>query len=173
MSGVTQSVELLLDDAAERTVLERWRRLQDAGLPSMARHTGATNRPHITLGVADAVPARTETELRSLVPHLPVTVTLGGLVVFGNGRERVLAWLVVPSAALLELHARTAALWPSGARHLRPGAWTPHVTLARHLPLEQLGEVLTALGELPELGATGRSLRRWDSDARRAWVLDR
>ena len=50
-----------------------------------------------------------------------------------------------------------------------PGRWTPHVTLARRVPTAQLGSVITALGDLPELVAHSRRCRRWDSEQRETW----
>ena len=49
-----RTVELLLDEAADSTVREAWRRLADAGLPSQARHPSPTNSPHLTLAADDS-----------------------------------------------------------------------------------------------------------------------
>ncbi len=169
---MTQSVELLLDDATEQLVRQRWERLADAGLPSMADHAGESNRPHVTLAVAQRMPADGEERLHGLVEHLPLTITLGGLVVFGAGRNRVLAWLVVPENRLLAVQAEAAAMMPDPVRHLLPGSWTPHVTLARRIAVERLGEAVEVLADLPEITSVCGRIRRWDSDARRTWVLD-
>jgi hypothetical protein len=45
------------------------------------------------------------------------------------------------------------------------------VTLARRVPVGQLGAVLTALGEVAELDTVSRDCRRWDSDRRETWSL--
>ena len=51
-----------------------------------------------------------------------------------------------------------------------PGAWTPHVTLARRLDPAQLAAALRVLAERPrEIDGTIRCGRRWDGDARVTW----
>lgn len=180
---MVQSVELLLDDEADAAVRAQWALLARAGLPSQARHSGPTNAPHVTLAARRGVPATVEPALRAVVGRtLPLPVRLGALGVFGR-RRFVLVRLVVPERALLALHrAVFYALGPDpGAPAddgtLSPGRWTPHVTLARGLPAEQVGSALTALtalkggGGVVGAGATAVGCRRWDGDARRAWSL--
>ena len=48
-SSVVQSVELLLEPEAERGMFRVWEALLEAGLPSQARNTAPSNRPHVTL----------------------------------------------------------------------------------------------------------------------------
>jgi hypothetical protein len=49
------------------------------------------------------------------------------------------------------------------------------VTLARGIPVEGLTAALQALrgddGAVPDLAGHATTLRRWDSDARRAWTV--
>ena len=56
---VTQSVELLLDEAADAAIRAQWDLLGDAGLPT-ARRTAPSphHAPHITLWAGDAVELR-------------------------------------------------------------------------------------------------------------------
>jgi 2'-5' RNA ligase len=174
MGAVTQSVELLLDDELDAAVRREWVALLAADLPSQGRHTSETNRPHVTLTVAGTVLPYIETALKAeLTGHLPVPVRLGGLLCFaGRGGRYVLARAVVPSTELLELQAACAALFdglPGLSPQLLPGAWTPHVTLARNLPTEWVGTAFAALGELPELIGAAVTVRRWDSEGRTAW----
>ncbi|WP_380164040.1 2'-5' RNA ligase family protein [Jannaschia sp. R86511] len=176
---MVQSVELVLGADLEEQVRAQWRALVEADLPSLGRHTGASNRPHVTLGVAQGVGPRDEERLvaaAAAVP-LPLPVRLGGLVLLG-GHKHVLARLVVPSAALLDLHAAVQRAWQGTLDtpdHMAPGVWTPHVTLALHLNDTQVGQALTALRRMPSAGrdvdgeATG--LRRWDSEARQVWPV--
>ncbi|MFK9307191.1 hypothetical protein ACJEJT_24100, partial [Escherichia coli] len=49
------SLELVLDEAADAEIRREWTLLDEAGLPSQAQHTGASNRPHITLLVRTAL----------------------------------------------------------------------------------------------------------------------
>jgi 2'-5' RNA ligase len=175
---VTQSLELLLDDDLDQAVRQEWAALAAAGLPSQAAHTGETNRPHVTLCVASALPAYLETAIKAaLTGRLPVALRLGAPLCFpARGGKVVLARLVVPTVELLELQATCATLFaglPGGGGHrMEPGGWTAHVTLARHLPAEQVGTALAALGD-DRLDAEGAAVavRRWDSDARTAWLV--
>ncbi|HZI96573.1 MAG TPA: 2'-5' RNA ligase family protein [Actinomycetales bacterium] len=171
---MVQTVELLLDQAAEAVVRDQWTTLASLGLPSQARHTGATNRPHVTLAVAAAMPAALDPRLAQAVTELPVPVLLGGLVVFrGRRGSVVLSRLVVPSAALMALHAAVAdvvADCPDRPANLRPGAWTPHVTLARGLTPEQVGPAVAACSA-STLEAVAVTARRYDGDRKGDWLL--
>ena len=196
---MVQSVELLLDDELDAVVRAQWRALADAGLPSQARHTGPTNRPHVTLAVSfRRWPEAVEAALRDAVGPLPLPVRLGGLVTFGQGGRYVLARLVVPSSGLLALHARIAAAVAAdhpdpdpdpdpdhidAPGHLAVGRWTPHVTLARRIDAALFPAALGALAAHGPLGAerntersaevdgAGVTVRRWDGDAGHAWAI--
>lgn len=154
-----------------------WRALADAGLPSLADHAGATNRPHVTLLAAEALGGSADEAVRAAAASAPLpTLRLGGLVVFGvPPRGLVLARQVVVDEALLALHGRIhaavdatpadpgddaepAAVVP----HTRPGSWTPHVSLALRLTAEQLGAAVAALGRIDPLDAPVAGVRRWD-----------
>lgn len=166
MSAVV-SLEFVFDADAETAVRREWRLLAEAGLPSQARHTGASNRPHVTLLVRTSVP---EIAADPLERRLPFPVTLGAPLLFGGVRSRVMARSLVPTAALLDLHAAVHASAGPGedAPHTGVGRWTPHVTLARRLPLGRVGEALTVLGaeggEPIEARVIG--IRRWDAATR-------
>ncbi len=176
---MVQSLELLLDPALDAAVRAEWDALAGAGLPSQARHPGASNAPHVTLAVADALPERADTALGAVAELLPVPVRLGALTVF-TGRRAVLARLVVPSRALLDVHAAAldALAGPPGLRRtVLPGRWTPHVTLARGLPPDRVGDAVAAVpGERvtgpAELTGQADRLRRWDGEARRSWLVE-
>ena len=161
------SLELVLDEASDSAVRAEWDALLRADLPSQARHTGESNRPHVTLLVRTGA---VEIDGAALAGLLPMALTLGAPVLFGTGRSRVLARSVVATAALIDLHARVHALAGSGedADHTAPGAWTAHVTLARRLPLDRIGDALTALDEVGarEIPARAVGMRRWDAATR-------
>lgn len=177
---MVQSVELVLDPDLEDRVRAQWRALVEADLPSLGRHTGPTNRPHVTLGVAQGVAPEHEERLVAAVAGssaLPLPVRLGGLVLLG-GHKHVLARLVVPSKQLLGLHAAVHEAWSDTLdrpAHMAPGVWTPHVTLALHLTDTQVGQALTALRRMPDAGrdddGEAVSLRRWDSTDRVVWEV--
>lgn len=167
-------MELLLDPGLDAVVRGQWGLLAHAGLPSQARHTGPTNAPHVTLAVADEMADDVERALLAAVAILPLPVRLGGLVVFGAPRRRVLARLVVPSRDLLDLHA---AVWaavahcPGVSEFSRPGQWTPHVTLARGLDDAGIAAALAALATVAASDGTATTARRWDPHTRRAWEI--
>ncbi len=158
------SLELVFDDESDAAIRGEWDALVAADLPSQARHTGESNRPHITLLVR---PTLADVDGALLADALPLGMTLGAPVLFGTGRTRVIARSVVPSAALLDLHARVHDLAGAGddGDHTRPGAWTPHVTLARRVPLERLGDALRVLAADAPLERTVRAvgIRRWET----------
>lgn len=170
------SIELLLDEAADARVREEWAALAAAGLSSLGAHTAPSNAPHITLAVRPAMPEfALPDEVRAL---LPVPVTLGAPMLFGTGDRRVLVRSVLGGQPLLRLHAALHAALPAAlpaaepdvdAPHTRPGEWTPHVTLARRLKLDDLPRALALLGADIPAGAV--SMRRWDSAALRVTPL--
>jgi hypothetical protein len=170
------SLEGLLDPATDAEVRREWAALADAGLPSQAKHQGVTNAPHVTLSVATGVPGFVESGVaRETAPLLPVTVRLGPLLVMGSMRF-VLARLVVPSDALLRLHAAVVQVMsaaPDVPEVVRPGRWTPHVTLARGLGSRQVGDALAVLGRTQTLEGSLETVRRWDPTTRRAWPVGR
>lgn len=171
---MTQSVELTLDEATDGAVRKLWTRLADAGLASEQRTTvSGSHRPHITLFAGDAIAPKVDDALPEVFTHLALPVRLGGLLAFGPRRGAVvLVRQVVPSRQLLDLQAEVAERCgadPTG--HFGAGRWTPHVTLARRVPVAQLGPVVQALGDLPELEGVSRGCRRWDSDRRVTWEL--
>lgn len=171
---MVQSVELLLAPALEDDVRREWALLAEAGLPSQARHRGASNRPHVTLAVADALSPAAEQQLLALASPAGTEVRLGGWLLFGR-RAFVLCRTVVPSRPLLALQHAVAALVGDG-EHVRDNGradrWTPHVTLARHLAASQVAVALDALAERPrDLAGTASALRRWDGDERREWPV--
>lgn len=180
---MAHSVEFLLDEASELQIREQWMALADAQLPSQADIRSATNRPHITAIAAEQISAEVDGALATVGMRLPFAVRLGGLVVFGHGPRRVIARLVVPTTELLSVHSAIVRLGAEFARrstpaavagsglfdHCMPGSWTPHVTLARRVPLDRIGAVLGILSATdpepdPAAVVTVTGLRRWDPD---------
>ncbi len=161
------SLEIVLDAESDAAIRAEWDALLAAGLPSQARHTGESNRPHITLLVRSRLAAL---DGALFADGLPLRMTLGAPVLFGAGRSRVIARSVVPAAALLSLHALVHEVAGEGddVDHTRPGAWTPHVTLARRVPLDRVGEALDVLaGEAPlERAVRAIGIRRWETATR-------
>ena len=177
---MVQSVELLLDGDAEARLRAEWAALAAAGVPSLADHGGATNRPHVTVAVA-------ETGLEGCVDALSgvfrgwdlagrgLAATVGAPLLFGGHRGRwVLARQVVPSRPLLTLHSAVhravAAAEVETAEQTRPDRWTPHVTLSRGMPAERMADALAVLAVDPYpcrfVGA-----RLWDSTPKSVTAL--
>jgi 2'-5' RNA ligase len=167
---MVQSVELLLDDTADAEIRRQWQLLTQAGVRSPA----ADHRPHITLAVARQIWPRLEQAL-DRQEFRPLPIRLGGLVVFGS-RSPILVRLVVPTEPLLELQRRifgVIAQCPGVPSNVRPDAWTPHVTLARRLKPQQLGEAILAVAGDRDFPATVVGVRRWDGDQHREWPVAR
>ncbi|WCN78756.1 2'-5' RNA ligase family protein [Micromonospora sp. LH3U1] len=127
-----RTVELVCSAGLETEVRSTWERLAAAGLPSLARNTHPTNRPHLTLAAVDEFSPGVEHRLAEVFDAaLPMPVTLDRVVVLDGTAP--LVWLVRPTPALTVLHA---AVWDvlAQADGLRPwhapGAWVPHLSLA-------------------------------------------
>ena len=127
-----RTVELLCSPELEEAVRAAWERLAAAGLPTLARNTHPTNRPHLTLAAVDEFPPGAEERLADLCDAaLPVPVRLDRVAVLDGSAP--LVWPLRPGPELTALHA---AVWDvlAGAGgqnpwHL-PGRWIPHLTLA-------------------------------------------
>ncbi|MEH1165891.1 2'-5' RNA ligase family protein [Micromonospora sp. CPCC 205539] len=127
-----RTVELVCSGGLDAVVRSVWDRMAEAGLPSLARNTHPTNRPHLTLAAVDEFPPEAEHRLAELFDvALPVPVTLDRIAVLDGSAP--LVWLVRPAPALTALHA---AVWDvlAGADGQRPwhapGVWVPHLSLA-------------------------------------------
>lgn len=137
------SVCLLLDGRSDRAVRELWSRLERVGITTLLSHTHGRHLPHLTLASLleydlDAV----RTAVAGVSPVGPLPLRLEGLGMFRRSR----CWLApVASDTLLarqcemaETVRRTGALLH---RNYEPGTWTPHLTLAPRLHLDQLATV--------------------------------
>ena len=172
---MTQSVELLLDDATEAAIRSQWDRLGDAGLPTARRaEPSPHSAPHVTLWAGNRLEAEVDALLPSLFGRLDLRLLIGSVMLFGPQRAGyILVRQVVVSAALAEIQREVVRACGGGfSGQFMDGRWSPHVTLARRVGVEQVGPVLRALSGAPaELTATVRWARRWDGDRRIAWPL--
>ncbi|MDN3310987.1 2'-5' RNA ligase family protein [Microbacterium oryzae] len=157
------SIELLLDASLEEAVRSEWQALADARLSSLAAHTSASNRPHVTLLVREEVAQHT---FAAQVARLPLPVTLESPSVFAHSDRGVLVRRVIVTPELAELHRDVHREAGPGddKPHTRPDEWTPHVTLARRLRLTNLDAALAILGA--ELRGQAVGMRRWDAGTR-------
>lgn len=173
---MAHSIELIFDDATNQRITQEWKALADAGLPSQGNIRTTSNRPHVTLVAADSLDPDVDRDLATMDGALGMEVDIGALLLF-RGKRATAAHLVVPSAELLALHrcVFTFARPYIGGHlltHIEPGAWTPHITLARRLADDQIGLVMTSLRSSPEsFSARVSGLRRWDGDTREEFHL--
>ncbi|MGL5928931.1 MAG: 2'-5' RNA ligase family protein, partial [Dermatophilaceae bacterium] len=149
-------VELLPDPATDAWLREQWAALAAAGLPSLANHRSASNRPHLTLTMTREWPGPdAEAAARATTGSLPLPTAVGGLLVLGSG-PFVLARAVTVTEPLLALHRAVATGCGAPAtEHARPGAWVPHLTLAVRMTAAEVGAALplVAAGRHPRSGA--------------------
>lgn len=176
---MAQSVELLLDERADAAIRQQWELLADPGPASERRSDPRSaqehHRPHVTLYAADAIPESAEAALPELVAGLDLEVRIGALMLFGPRRGRViLVRQVTASVELLRLQARVAAACRADVRgQFGPGRWSPHVTLARRVQTDRLGEAVAALDRTADrpIAARVTVCRRWDGTSKTAWSL--
>ena len=167
---MVHSVELLFDPETESAVRRIWDALADAGVRSQAAPVAPTDRPHITLTVAERMHDAVSASLRPVLARLPLDCRIGALMLFG-GRAVTLVRLVVPSAELLALQTEVHRvclphMLEGPLAHVEPGTWTPHVTLARRIAPDQLPQAL-ALRQLGrEIRGRLTGLRHWDGNAK-------
>jgi len=172
---MVHSVELVFDPDTDAAVRQIWDDLAAAGVRSQAAHTSASNRPHLTLAVAEQLDDGVNGALSQTVQRLPLDCCVGAPMLFGAG-SFVLVRLVVPSTELLSLHAEVHRIGLAHARrgllaHACPGQWTPHVTLARRVPASQLATAMTVDGLGREIWGTAVGLRHWDGDSKTEYPI--
>ena len=171
---MVQSIELLLDEQTEAAFRRSWTTLADAGLPSLASHSGDSNRPHVTLAVTEGSGfEHAAAGLRAVfegwdLAGAGLAATVGSPVLFGGHKHRwVLARQIVPGRPLLTLHSavhRALQLHVPDVEVIaqtRPDSWTPHASLARRITADRLGEALGAV-DLGPLPCRFTAARLWD-----------
>jgi 2'-5' RNA ligase len=173
---VVHSVELLFDSETDAAVRRLWDDLTDAGVRSLAGSASPSNRPHVTLSVAEHMDDTVNEALRPLLRLLPFSCTIGAPMLFGRG-PFTLVRLVLPSAELLALQAEVHEacrphMSPGPLPHSEPGHWTPHVTLARRVPQDKLAAGLTLRRMSRDRQATALALRHWDGNNRVEYPID-
>jgi 2'-5' RNA ligase len=166
-----RTVELLGDDELDQAVRAAWRRLDKAGLASLARHQHPTNRPHLTLAAAEEIPPGAGAVIADALRALPVSVRLDGLHFF-RGRAGVIAWAVTGGDALRSLQAQVWSALDGADRNPQhePRAWTPHISLARRL---RPGQEQLAAAVIGATAAGGQlsTARSYDTVSRTAMSL--
>jgi 2'-5' RNA ligase len=152
---VTLSICLTLDGPGDRAVRALWRRLEEAGVPTLQSHTHGRHVPHLTLASLRSWDLETlGRELARLAPVSAEDVSFDALGMFRRSR----CWLVpAPTHDLLSRQEEVvAAARRSGAdlhRHYEPGQWVPHLTLAPRLHLDDLAVVAARVYDVLPLRA--------------------
>jgi 2'-5' RNA ligase superfamily len=167
---VVHSVELVFDAATEARIRNVWDDLSAVGVRSQAAVKSPSNRPHVTLVVAQRMAGDVDEVLLPVLSRLPLACRIGAPMLFGGG-PFILVRLVVPSLELLALHAEVHRVClpftePAVLPHAEPGQWTPHVTLARRVASDQLSLAFGVAGVSADVHATAVGLRHWNGDAR-------
>lgn len=168
---MVHSVELVFDPGTEAVIRDIWDALRDAGIPSQA----PASRPHATLTVAERIDPAVDELLSPLTSRFPMPCTIGAPLFFGRAKA-VLARLVVPTAALLDVHAEVHSrcmphLHPGPMSNALPDAWTAHVTMARRVVPAQMGRAVRIAGKPAEIKGAIVGLRRWDGNAKREFAI--
>ena len=172
---MVHSVELLFDRDNDAAIRSIWDELSEAGVRSQAAHKSPSNKPHATLAVAESMDESVNDALRPVLRLLPLACTIGAPMLFGR-RDFTLVRLVVPTTDLLSLHAEVQNVcgphMPTGPLpHSESGQWTPHVTLARRVPADQLESVMALRSVSRDLSATAVGLRHWDGNSKREYRI--
>ncbi|MFI6269526.1 2'-5' RNA ligase family protein [Micromonospora zamorensis] len=162
-----RTVELVCSPGLDAEVRAVWDRLAAAGLPSLARNTHPTNRPHLTLATVDEFPPGVERRLAELFDAaLPMPVTLDRVVVLDGSAP--LVWLVQPTSALTALHAAVWDVLAEADGHRpwhAPGVWVPHLSLALRFRNADLRRARAVTGGQRPTGAFDAA-RSYDSTDR-------
>lgn len=150
------AVCLLFDGPTERALRRLWQRLEADGVPTLASHTHGRHVPHLSLAVLrswdlDKVRAAVE----ALPDAGPTTIQFDAIAAFRRGRMSL-----VPAATSALLARQERVVDALGAteeelhKHYVPGTWTPHVTVATRVRLQQTPLVLEAAYEILPLTGT-------------------
>lgn len=157
VTAIALAVCVQLDDRADAAVRQLWRRLEDAGVPTLMSHTHGRHLPHLTYASVrgGGLPVLQQA-VAFLADAPPIRLHFDGLGTF----RRTRCWLA--PAVTTELLGRQGAvaeavLASSGGlhRHYWPGLWLPHLTLAPRLHLDQLPLVAAAVYAILPIEATG------------------
>jgi hypothetical protein len=155
---MSRGVVLWPDVATSARIRDIWNALEAGGVPSLASHTHRKHQPHLSLAVAEALPAEDALVAIGATPTTPIDLRIESVGLF-PGNALFLA-VVVNGPLLLEqqrVHAAVKRLavdpWP----YFEPGGWVPHITLSMCVPGEELALVIpTVLEHLALVGTLDR-----------------
>ena len=167
------AVCLLLDTRSDRLVRDLWRRLEAAGVATLATHTHRHHRPHLSYAVLrawdldrvrDCLAGFPDAGRRELVAH--------GTVAFPRGRAALLP-AITPDLAQRQVDVVTA-LTATGAdlhRHYRAGQWVPHLSVATRARGDQLATVARLVSDVLPLALVVDHAALVDSTTGESWPL--
>jgi hypothetical protein len=150
---VALAVCLLFDRPTDRALRRLWQRLEDRGVPTPITHTHGRHVPHLSLAVLrswdlDKVRAAVE----ALPDAGPTTVQFDAVAAFRRGRMSLVPAVTSGLAARQERVVEVLGASPDELhQHYVPGVWTPHVSVATRVRLEQTPLVLEAAYEMVPL----------------------
>jgi hypothetical protein len=159
------ALEAVLDPASDAAVREVWRVLDEAGLPSQAKHRSPTNAPHVTLVSAPVIDEHAVAlGAARIVPLLPLELPVSACVALGDGPRYAVALLCAPPAAAVAAVEEVA----SAVGDEWAGAWVAHVTLALRMSAAEVGAALEVLEDTGARPTEVRlvEVRHWDPAAR-------
>jgi hypothetical protein len=154
-NGGVQAVVVFFDGEAEGAVRGLWRRLDRAGVPSVAGRD--RDRPRVAFAAAGSISVKVRKALAEDLGHLALPAlwlyTLGTF----PSTENALFLGAVVDTELLAVHSAVhdvlaGKVKDPNAGHL-PGAWLPHCLLARDLTAEQLVTGFAALHPITPIRA--------------------
>ncbi len=131
-------VDLRLDAVCEARIVEVWRAIEAAGTRSLASTSHRRHVPHLSLVVAPRDDVNVAM-LAGLRPPSGIAFTAVGTFGADGG---VVFLAPRPSPELLVFQEQVAAACADVYEHYRPGAWTPHVTLAEGVAEADLGRAM-------------------------------
>jgi hypothetical protein len=141
-----QAVEFWFDEDGDGAVRGLWRRLEQAGVPSLETRTHKGHRPHVSFAVAGVIPGRTREALAEDLRLLAVPrLWLATLAASDGG----LALAAVVDTELLAVHSAVHDVLAKRVRapsaYYLPGSWVPHCALAQGIEAEQVVAGFAAL----------------------------
>lgn len=134
-SAMAQALEFFFDGEADAAVRGLWRRLDLAGIPSLATRTHGRHRPHVTFALASVIPPKTREALRADLRLLSIpNLWLSTLSAF-SADVRVLMLAAVVDTELLAVHSAVHDVLAKNVKepsaYYLPGSWVPHCLLAQ------------------------------------------
>ena len=168
-------MEFLFDGEAESAVRALWRRLDRAGVPSLATRTHGRHRPHLSFALAGAIPARTRAALADDLRLLSIpNLWLSTLSAFSSV-DTVLMLAAVVDAEVLAVHSAVHDVLAGQVRtpsaYYLPGSWVPHCPLAHDVEPAQVTTGFAALYPVEPIKATVREIAVVDTHTGDAEVL--